>query len=75
MTISEELGITVNDWANDVTDAMRAEAVNVSETHARAAVSQGMSMDAAAEYGSRMATAQLRAQVLRARALATGKVS
>lgn len=67
MTISSEYGITVHDWANDVTDAMRAEAVNISEAHARTAIANGMSEEAALQYAANQAMRWLRAGVLRQR--------
>jgi len=67
MTISEEYGITVHDWANGVTDAMRAASVDVAEMHTGEALAQGMTEAKAIAYGAAQAVAWLRAGVLTAR--------
>jgi hypothetical protein len=67
MTISAEHGITVHDWENDVTDAMRAAACDVADLHINAALAQGMTESKAFAYGTDQAMAWMRAGVLAAR--------
>jgi hypothetical protein len=71
-SISSEYGITVNDWADDLTDAERAAASDTALLHTRAALEQGMTEAAAVAWGTNMAMAQARAGVLRRRLVAAG---